>query len=111
MLSFDTLTLEVSKWHGLALLVRCIVDPSRFQKSNVLVKISIWNFRIQMLGVQGSNNEHPGENACNLARIVSAAVLAGELSLMSALAAGHLVNSHMKYNRYTFSSEKKLIIF
>ena len=52
-----------------------------------------------MLGVQGSNVENPGENACTLARIVSAAVLAGELSLMSALAMGHLVNSHMKYNR------------
>ena len=28
-------------------------------------------------------------------------VLAGELSLMSALAAGHLVKSHLKHNRYT----------
>lgn len=54
---------------------------------------------LKMLGVQGSNVENPGENACTLARIVSAAVLAGELSLMSALAMGHLVNSHMKYNR------------
>lgn len=34
-----------------------------------------------------------------LARIVSGAVLAGELSLMAALTAGHLVNSHMKHNR------------
>lgn len=57
-------------------------------------------FFLKILGVQGSNNEHPGDNACNLARIISASVLAGELSLMSALASGHLVNSHMKYNRY-----------
>ena len=34
-----------------------------------------------------------------LLRIVCASVLAGELSLMSALAAGHLVRSHMKHNR------------
>ncbi|POW20995.1 hypothetical protein PSHT_02904 [Puccinia striiformis] len=34
-----------------------------------------------------------------LARIICAAVMAGELSLMSALAAGHLVESHMTHNR------------
>ena len=52
-----------------------------------------------MLGVEGANVDRPGENASTLARIICATVLAGELSLMSALAAGHLVNSHMKYNR------------
>ena len=30
---------------------------------------------------------------------MAGAVLAGELSLMAALTAGHVVNSHMKYNR------------
>lgn len=55
---------------------------------------------IKMLGVFGPNEENPGENAAKLARIIASAVLAGELSLMSALASGHLVNSHMKYNRY-----------
>lgn len=54
----------------------------------------------KVLGVFGANKENPGENASNLARIIASAVLAGELSLMSALASGHLVNSHMKYNRY-----------
>ena len=54
---------------------------------------------LEMLGVKGSCNEEPGRNAQTLARIVCAAVLAGELSLMSALAAGHLVKSHLKYNR------------
>ncbi|MEQ2178364.1 hypothetical protein GOODEAATRI_013264, partial [Goodea atripinnis] len=53
----------------------------------------------QMLGVQGACQQCPGENACQLARIVCATVLAGELSLMSALAAGHLVKSHMTHNR------------
>ncbi|XP_057862642.2 3-hydroxy-3-methylglutaryl-coenzyme A reductase 1 [Cryptomeria japonica] len=54
---------------------------------------------LNMLGVKGANRTSPGENAQNLARIVAGAVMAGELSLMSALAAGQLVKSHMKYNR------------
>ncbi|XP_057862641.2 3-hydroxy-3-methylglutaryl-coenzyme A reductase 1 [Cryptomeria japonica] len=54
---------------------------------------------LNMLGVKGANAKSPGGNAQNLARIVAAAVMAGELSLMSALAAGQLVRSHMKYNR------------
>lgn len=52
-----------------------------------------------MLGVKGASSEVPGSNACQLAKIVCATVLAGELSLMSALAAGHLVKSHMRHNR------------
>ena len=55
-----------------------------------------------MLGVQGSSPGHPGENARQLARVVCGAVLAGELSLMAALAAGHLVKSHMTHNRYVW---------
>ncbi|XP_010216988.1 PREDICTED: 3-hydroxy-3-methylglutaryl-coenzyme A reductase-like [Tinamus guttatus] len=54
---------------------------------------------LQMLGVQGASQDNPGENACQLARIVCATVMAGELSLMAALAAGHLVKSHMIHNR------------
>lgn len=52
-----------------------------------------------MLGVQGPNKQNPGGNAAQLARIVCATVLAGELSLLSALAAGHLVKSHLTHNR------------
>lgn len=52
-----------------------------------------------MLGVRGSNQANPGGNASQLARIVCATVLAGELSLLSALAAGHLVKSHLTHNR------------
>uniref|UniRef100_A0A672N0K4 3-hydroxy-3-methylglutaryl coenzyme A reductase n=1 Tax=Sinocyclocheilus grahami TaxID=75366 RepID=A0A672N0K4_SINGR len=55
---------------------------------------------LQMLGVHGSSDQCPGENSRTLARIVCATVLAGELSLMAALAAGHLVKSHMTHNRY-----------
>ncbi|XP_031156308.1 3-hydroxy-3-methylglutaryl-CoA reductase a isoform X1 [Sander lucioperca] len=54
---------------------------------------------LQMLGVQGASQDCPGENARQLARVVCATVLAGELSLMAALSAGHLVKSHMTHNR------------
>ena len=54
---------------------------------------------LDMLGVRGPHPTSPGENARRLARIVAAAVLAGELSLCSALAAGHLVRAHMQHNR------------
>ncbi|XP_060691920.1 3-hydroxy-3-methylglutaryl-CoA reductase a [Hemiscyllium ocellatum] len=54
---------------------------------------------LQMLGVQGASQECPGENARQLAEIVCGTVMAGELSLMAALAAGHLVKSHMIHNR------------
>mmetsp|Transcript_6840 Transcript_6840/g.11738 ORF Transcript_6840/g.11738 Transcript_6840/m.11738 type:complete len:562 (-) Transcript_6840:420-2105(-) len=54
---------------------------------------------LELLGVSGANRDHPGRNAEQLARIIAASVMAGELSLMSALAAGHLVKSHMQYNR------------
>ncbi|XP_059654107.1 3-hydroxy-3-methylglutaryl-coenzyme A reductase-like [Cornus florida] len=54
---------------------------------------------LNLLGVKGANKELPGSNARLLASIVAGSVLAGELSLMSAIAAGQLVKSHMKYNR------------
>lgn len=54
---------------------------------------------LNMLGVRGPHISQPGENARQLARIIATAVLAGELSLNSALAAGHLVQSHMAHNR------------
>lgn len=58
---------------------------------------------LQLLGVRGSCSEDPGRNARQLARIVCAAVLAGELSVLSALATGDLVRSHMKHNRSSVS--------
>ncbi|EXF76233.1 hydroxymethylglutaryl-coenzyme A reductase [Colletotrichum fioriniae PJ7] len=54
---------------------------------------------LDMLGVRGPHPTTPGENARRLARIIAAGVLAGELSLCSALAAGHLVRAHMQHNR------------
>ncbi|XP_062113076.1 3-hydroxy-3-methylglutaryl-coenzyme A reductase 2-like [Humulus lupulus] len=54
---------------------------------------------LNLLGVKGASKESPGANSRLLATIVASSVLAGELSLMSAIAAGQLVKSHMKYNR------------
>ncbi|KAF3480653.1 hmg-CoA reductase [Arthroderma uncinatum] len=54
---------------------------------------------LDLMGVRGSKEDCPGGNAQKLARIVASGVLAGELSLCSALAAGSLVRSHMAHNR------------
>ncbi|KAH8894298.1 3-hydroxy-3-methylglutaryl-CoA reductase [Thozetella sp. PMI_491] len=54
---------------------------------------------LDMLGVRGPHPTSPGENARRLARIIAAATLAGELSLLGAQAAGHLVRAHMQHNR------------
>ncbi|KAJ8925985.1 hypothetical protein NQ315_009840 [Exocentrus adspersus] len=62
---------------------------------------------LEMLGVKGSHETSPGSNAKQLARVVCGAVLAGELSLMAALATGHLVRSHLRYNR-SYSSKEGL---
>lgn len=59
---------------------------------------------LDLLGVRGAHPTDPGANARRLARIIAAAVLAGELSTCSALAAGHLVNAHMQHNRSAASS-------
>jgi len=54
---------------------------------------------LEMLGMKGAHPTHPGQNAQKLARLIAAAVMAGELSLLSALAAGHLIKAHMTHNR------------
>jgi len=54
---------------------------------------------LDLLGIRGAHPTNPGENARKLARIIAAGVLAGELSLCSALQAGHLVSAHMAHNR------------
>lgn len=65
----------------------------------MLVLFSFNDLSLQMLGVHGANTSHPGKNATKLAQVVCGTVLAGELSLLSALAAGHLVKSHLTLNR------------
>jgi hydroxymethylglutaryl-CoA reductase (NADPH) len=59
---------------------------------------------LEMMGIQGSDPEHPGRKAQELAQLVASGVLAGELSLCSALAAGSLVKSHLAHNRKKESS-------
>ncbi|RAL37751.1 hypothetical protein DM860_000445 [Cuscuta australis] len=54
---------------------------------------------LNLLGVKGACKESPGANSRVLATIIAGSVMAGELSLMSAIASGQLVKSHMKYNR------------
>ncbi|KAF2186768.1 3-hydroxy-3-methylglutaryl-coenzyme A reductase [Zopfia rhizophila CBS 207.26] len=54
---------------------------------------------LDLLGVRGAHPTNPGDNARQLARVIAAGVLAGELSLNAALAAGHLVRAHMAHNR------------
>lgn len=54
---------------------------------------------LDMLGVKGPHPTEPGKNAQQLSKIVASGVLAAELSLCAALAAGHLVQSHMTHNR------------
>jgi hydroxymethylglutaryl-CoA reductase (NADPH) len=56
---------------------------------------------LDIIGVRGATKApgSAGDNARKLSLVVGAAVLAGELSLMAALAANHLVRSHMQHNR------------
>lgn len=54
---------------------------------------------LELLGMKGAHPTAPGQNAQALARLIAAAVMAGELSLLSALAAGHLIRAHMAHNR------------
>ncbi|CAG8585154.1 18240_t:CDS:2, partial [Cetraspora pellucida] len=65
---------------------------------------------LEMLGVKGPHPTNPGENAKKLARIICASVMAGELSLCAALAAGHLVKSHMTHNRATVGHSNTHVI-
>ncbi|PWA54329.1 3-hydroxy-3-methylglutaryl CoA reductase 2 [Artemisia annua] len=53
---------------------------------------------VNLLGVKGTNKDSPGSNVKQLAKVVAGAVLAGELSLVSAISAGQIVKTHMKYN-------------
>jgi len=61
---------------------------------------------LQIMGVYGSGNP-PGTNAKKFAEIVAAAVLAGELSLLAALSAGHLAEAHRRLGRGMFKKTRK----
>lgn len=53
---------------------------------------------LDIIGCKGGGKE-PGQNAQTLAHVVAAGVMAGELSLLAALAANTLVQAHMQHNR------------
>ncbi|NJF25991.1 hydroxymethylglutaryl-CoA reductase (NADPH) [Thermococcus sp. Bubb.Bath] len=53
---------------------------------------------LSIMGVAGGG-EKPGENARKFAEIVAGAVLAGELSLLAAIAAKHLAKAHKELGR------------
>ena len=53
---------------------------------------------LQAIGCKGGGVT-PGENARKLATVVAASTMAGELSLLAALAANTLVQAHMTHNR------------
>lgn len=53
---------------------------------------------LKLLGVSGGGDP-PGSNAKSLAEIIGVGVLAGELSLLGALAAQHLARAHMELGR------------
>jgi hydroxymethylglutaryl-CoA reductase (NADPH) len=54
---------------------------------------------LDLLGIKGSHKIEYSKNARKLAKIIASAVLAGELSLLSALSNNELIMSHMKLNR------------
>lgn len=54
---------------------------------------------LELLGVRGTTPAGAESHSGRLARTIAAAVLAGELSLISALSSGHLISSHLKLNR------------
>ncbi|WP_094228985.1 hydroxymethylglutaryl-CoA reductase (NADPH) [Methanolobus psychrotolerans] len=53
---------------------------------------------LRLLGVSGSGNP-PGSHSKKLAEIIASAVLAGEISLIGAQAAGHLARAHAELGR------------
>lgn len=53
---------------------------------------------LKIIGCKGGG-DRPGDNAKKLANVVASAVMAGELSLLAALAANTLVAAHMQHNR------------
>lgn len=61
-------------------------------------RISTQQECLNIMGVAGAG-EPPGTNAKKLAEIIAAAVLAGELSLVGALAARHLARAHAALGR------------
>jgi hydroxymethylglutaryl-CoA reductase (NADPH) len=89
-------TMEVTKYGSLY----CSVTLPSLQLGTVGggAKIATQKECLGILGVAGAG-ESPGHNAKKLAEIIASAVLAGEISLVGAQAAGHLARAHAKLGR------------
>ncbi|WVQ68793.1 hydroxymethylglutaryl-CoA reductase (NADPH) [Kwoniella botswanensis] len=97
--SSNCMTLMEPTNDGADLLISCSMPSIEVGTVGGGTILSPQRAMLEMLGVAGAHPTTPGANAQRLARIICAAVMAGELSLMSALAAGHLIQAHMKHNR------------
>ncbi|OCF33965.1 hydroxymethylglutaryl-CoA reductase (NADPH) [Kwoniella heveanensis BCC8398] len=97
--SSNCMTLMEPTNDGADLLISCSMPSIEVGTVGGGTILSPQRAMLEMLGVAGAHPTTPGQNAQRLARIICAAVMAGELSLMSALAAGHLIQAHMKHNR------------
>ncbi|CEH13745.1 hydroxymethylglutaryl-reductase [Ceraceosorus bombacis] len=84
---------------GKDLLVTCSMPSIEVGTVGGGTALSPQRSMLNLLGVAGAHPTTPGANAQRLARIICAAVMAGELSLMGALSAGHLIRAHMQHNR------------
>lgn len=62
---------------------------------------------LDILGCKGVSTEKDPDKSSRLARIIASTVLAGELSLMSALASSDLISSHLRHNRKAWFLPKK----
>ncbi|MBP2030514.1 hydroxymethylglutaryl-CoA reductase (NADPH) [Methanohalophilus levihalophilus] len=89
-------TMEVTKYGSLY----CSVTLPSLQLGTVGggTKIATQNECLRILDVAGAG-ESPGYNSKKLAEIIASAVLAGEISLVGAQAAGHLARAHAELGR------------
>ena len=97
--SSNCITLMESINEGKDLLITCSMPSIEVGTVGGGTVLSPQGSMLDLLGIRGANVVEPGANAQRLARIICASVMAGELSLMGALAAGHLIRAHMQHNR------------
>ncbi|KAG0048684.1 3-hydroxy-3-methylglutaryl-coenzyme A (HMG-CoA) reductase isozyme [Gryganskiella cystojenkinii] len=97
--SSNCITLMKAINNGQDLLISCTMPSIEVGTLGGGTSLSPQAAMLDVLGVRGSHPDTPGANAQRLARIICAGVMAGELSLCAALAAGHLVKAHMAHNR------------
>lgn len=103
--SSNCITLMKSVNDGTALHISCSMPSIEVGTVGGGTILAPQQAMLDMLGVRGPHPTDPGKNAQKLARIICAAVMAGELSLCAALAAGHLVKAHMEHNRRSNGSK------